>query len=164
MSFHDGRIEAHSSQLEGATASRRHFRSAVDGWVVALVLVPTGFGLLMVLLEAGLSSRRTLVAAALLLGGGVLLPAVLYAVTVYHLTDSELLVRVGPVTTRVPYASIRNIEPSRDMSSAPAWSLDRLRVEYGDGQHVLISPMQRDSFLELLETRRRSAASVRRSS
>ncbi len=162
MSSHGRGIDERSSQLGRATATGRRFRSVLDGWVVALVLVPTGFALLMVLLEAGLTSRRALVAAALVLGGGVLLPAVLYAVTVYHLTDSELLVRVGPFTTRVPYASIRTIEPSRDMTSAPAFSLDRLRVEYGEGQYVLISPMQREAFLELLATHRRAVASLPR--
>ncbi|QJR35442.1 PH domain-containing protein [Gemmatimonas groenlandica] len=163
MSLHERGIGERSSQLGRATASGRSFRSVLDGWVVALVLVPTGFALLMVLLEAGLTSRRALVAAALVLGGGVLLPAVLYAVTLYQFTDTALLVRVGPFTTRVPYATIRSIEPSRDMSSAPAFSLDRLRVEYGDGQHVLISPMQRESFVELLATHRRAVAALPRS-
>jgi hypothetical protein len=164
MPLHGRGIDGRSSQIARAATSGRSFRSALDGWVVALVLIPTGFSLLMVLLETGLTSRRALLAAALVLGGGVLLPAVLYVVTVYDFTDSELRIRVGPFTTRVPYATIKSIEPSSDLASAPAWSLDRLRVEYGDGKQVLISPTQRESFLELLETRRRAAASVRRSS
>lgn len=162
MSGHPG---GQSNDRGRATGSPlRRFRSAIDGWVVALVLISTGFGLLMVILDAGLTTRRGLMAAAVVLGAGVLLPAVLYAVTGYQLTDTELVVRVGPFTTRVPYSQIRSIEPSRDSDSAPAWSLDRLRVGYGDGKYVLISPTPREAFLESIEMRRRSVVSVRQSS
>ena len=147
-----------------ATPSLRSFRSAIDGWMVALFVIPTGFALLMVIPKAGLNTRPGLIAAAVMLGGGVLLPAVLYAITGYQLTDTELVVRVGPFTTRIPYSQIQSIEPSRDVESAPAWSLHRLRVAYGTGQYVLISPTPREAFLESIEMRRRSVVSVRRSS
>jgi hypothetical protein len=73
----------------------------------------------------------------------------------YGLGDEHLIVRFGLVRQRVPYRNIRLVRPTRSPLSSPALSLWRLRVEYGAGflQAVMISPAQRDAFLDALAAR-----------
>ncbi|MCB9638185.1 MAG: PH domain-containing protein [Myxococcales bacterium] len=68
----------------------------------------------------------------------------------YDLEQDVLLVRSGWLRTRVPYAKITKVEPSNNPLSSPALSLDRLHVHVEDGFGVLISPKEREAFLQAL--------------
>ena len=53
----------------------------------------------------------------------------------------------------ITLASIDEVRPDRNPASAPAWSLDRLRVDYRkNGEHafIMISPEDKDAFVEEL--------------
>ena len=93
---------------------------------------------------------------ALLTGGiGVGLPLWLLLGTRYILEPDQLLVRSGPFRWRVPIADIVRITPTTNPLSSPALSLDRLRIEYGRGSAIMISPRDKDRFLRDLEELRR---------
>jgi hypothetical protein len=49
----------------------------------------------------------------------------IYYSTRYTLTDTELIVRTGPLRWRVALDSIDEVSPSRNPISSPAFSLDR---------------------------------------
>jgi hypothetical protein len=74
------------------------------------------------------------------------------AVMRYDLTATTLEIRSGPLLWRIPIASIRLVEPSRELGSAPAWSMDRLRV-IATGRTVLISPRDKAGFIDALSAR-----------
>jgi len=86
---------------------------------------------------------------------GVGLPLWILANTNYTLTDMTLHVRCGPFSYKVPIAEISSVTPTRSILSAPALSLDRLRIEYSRGKVVVISPEDRERFLKDLDIRRR---------
>ena len=68
----------------------------------------------------------------------------------YEITQTELVARSGFMRWRVPLANIQEVAPSRSAASAPAWSLDRLRVEYlkdGGAGVLLVSPSDKWAFL-----------------
>ena len=68
----------------------------------------------------------------------------------YEITRAELVARSGFMRWRVPLADIQEVRPTRSAASAPAWSLDRLRVEYlkgGAPRVLLISPEEKLSFM-----------------
>jgi hypothetical protein len=46
------------------------------------------------------------------------------------------------------------VVPTRNPLSSPALSLDRLRIEYGQGRAIMISPADKGPFLRALEERR----------
>ena len=55
--------------------------------------------------------------------------------------------------SHIPLASIDEVEPVRNPLGAPAWSLDRLRVDYrknGQRTFVLISPDDKLAFMQEL--------------
>lgn len=68
----------------------------------------------------------------------------------YEIGSTELVARCGFMRWRVPLDSIQEVRPSRNPASAPAWSLDRLRVEYMKGAEtrtLYISPEDREAFM-----------------
>jgi hypothetical protein len=50
---------------------------------------------------------------------------------------------------------IRTVTPTRNPLSSPALSLDRLRIDYGRGRRIMVSPRDPGAFLR--ELRRRGA-------
>ncbi len=89
---------------------------------------------------------------------GIVLPLWFVTSLRYFLSDDTLRVRCGPLHWRIRVGDIRAVEPTRNASSGPALSLDRLRIETADGETVLISPEPRQEFLRQLEHRRAQAA------
>ncbi len=71
--------------------------------------------------------------------------------TEYELEAERLLVRSGRWSWTIDVGRIERVEYSTDTSAAPAWSPERLRVDYRDAaghdQTVLISPVDRRAFL-----------------
>lgn len=78
-----------------------------------------------------------------------------YPVT-YEITSSSLEVRSGTLLHyRIPLASIVRVSPTRNPLSSPAWSLDRLRIDYlknGREKAIMISPVDKENFLRELVT------------
>jgi len=68
-----------------------------------------------------------------------------------YVVDREYLVACcGPFRWRVPLAEIRSIDPTRSPLSSPALSLDRLKISYGDGKALLVSPADKARFRNAL--------------
>lgn len=72
--------------------------------------------------------------------------------TKYTLTDSQLLINNGFSTNRIELADITYITPTRNASSAPALSLDRLKITYKN-KKVLISPKDKPRFYREIQSR-----------
>lgn len=72
--------------------------------------------------------------------------------TYYILDEKHLTIQVGPFKHRIPIAEITEVYPTRNPLSAPAWSLDRIRVRYTSSSFgALISPQPRRQFMAELE-------------
>ncbi|RZJ55116.1 MAG: hypothetical protein EON49_21085, partial [Acidovorax sp.] len=83
----------------------------------------------------------------------LVLPLWLLLDTSYTLTAEELLVRSGPLRWRIALGDVREVLPSRSWVSSPALSLDRLRIRYGQGRSILISPREKQRFIDALRER-----------
>jgi hypothetical protein len=86
-------------------------------------------------------------------GAGLLFGLLLWGSyhTSYEVTSANLVIRFGPFRTTLAVASIVRVVPTREATSAPAPSLDRLRIDYraADGlpSFTLISPRDKEAFL-----------------
>ena len=130
--------------------------SKKDWWLVGLVLaailVPLVLGALFLLTGSPSEGpARSLLIIGTLTGATVLLTTYpLY----YQVTSSELIIRCGVLMRRhIPLTAIDEVKVDRDPVSGPAWSLDRLRVDYRKdvGQtFIMISPRDKFSFLQEL--------------
>lgn len=127
------------------------YRSKVDAWLLVTLLGSAAVALVAVI---AVGDALPWPLAVAILAPGCVLPAWLLASTHYTFAERELRVRAGPFKWRVPYDRIRAVTPTRDAASSPALSLDRLRIEYGPGQEIIVSPRNRERFLLELEARR----------
>jgi hypothetical protein len=125
-------------------------QAKVDWWVAVLF----GGGLLLqVAVGAALIGSGLAPYALISAGAGAMLGLFLWGSyrTNYEVTPSALVVRFGPFRTKLAVGSIVRVVPTREATSAPAPSLDRLRIEYraADGlpSFLLISPKDKEAFL-----------------
>lgn len=125
-------------------------RSKKDLWLFGLVwgavLAPLAVGLFQ-MLAGNAEAGWVLVRIGLITAAAVIFTT--YPLN-YEIDTGELVARSGVMRWRVPLSSIQEVRPSRNPASAPAWSLDRLRVEYekdGATRTLYISPEDKTAFL-----------------
>lgn len=139
-------------------ARRQHmesitFRSKIDWWLVAVVLVSAAVSLMAVIIVAVLESPLLGLAFSPLLLLGIGLPVWLLRATYYKIEPAELYIRCGPFVWRVPLDDIRAITPTRNPLSSPALSLDRLRIDFGRKRWIMVSPAEKEAFVAELRKR-----------
>ncbi len=137
------------------------YKSAVDLWLAAILI-----GVPMAIIMTGVSIAFGLyflhwhetvgrVAGFLFVGGGVALGGLIAAFTLpcqYILKDTELRIQCGILQASVPYHKIRRLELSCSLWSAPALSLNRVKIVLDEGFH-LVSPRNRTAFIADLQSR-----------
>lgn len=130
------------------------YSSKIDTWLALTLLGAVAASLISfgIVLRTGSTPAIAVTLPVLVMGAG--LPVWLMASTHYILGNSVLRVRSGPFTWQIPVAQITRVTPTSNMLSSPALSLDRLRIDYGRGQSLMISPKDKGRFIEDLETRR----------
>ena len=129
-----------------------------DIWIVLIVTI-SGFLLLVqainLIIVKGFDYPETWIfCAALIFFWGIIM-LLAYPVN-YEITTSTLEIRSGILLHyKIPLSSILRVVPTRNPLSSPAWSLDRLRIDYlknGKKRVILISPKDKKTFLrELIE-------------
>jgi hypothetical protein len=137
------------------------FTSRVDSWLLAIGPLAGLFAITSVAvtivpfaLNAGVLHDKTLLSLiALVFALTLLLPLWLLLDTNYTVTAEQLLVRSGPLRWRIALGDVREVSPSRSWVSSPALSLDRLRIGYGKGRNILISPREKQRFIDALRER-----------
>ncbi|MFN3882591.1 MAG: PH domain-containing protein [Nitrincola lacisaponensis] len=130
------------------------YTSKIDTWL-ALVLFGAVAACLIVFVFAfrtGSTSAILVTLPVLIIGAGF--PVWLMTGTTYTLSSTSLLVKSGPFKWQVPIKQITSITPTSNPLSSPALSLDRLRIDYGRGQSIMISPKDKAQFIQDLEARR----------
>jgi Protein of unknown function (DUF1200). len=127
------------------------YPSKVDWWLAPILALPPIASIVVCILlamskpsELPIGIVAAFFVAALYIG---LVIPIGYGIDV---DNGTLIVRFGMVRKRIPLSAIREVHPTRNPLSAPALSLDRLHVKFGDGlfNAVMISPTNRDMFLD----------------
>ncbi len=128
------------------------FVSKVDGWMIPVMLIGVlgaVAALIAVMIEAAPWPLRIGTAAVVVLV--ILLLFSILVRTHYTVADGELRIVSGPFKWTITLTDITSIEPSRNLLSSPALSIDRLKVSYGKRKFVLISPADKAGFLAAVE-------------
>jgi hypothetical protein len=131
------------------TAIKR-FRSKVDIWLVVVLAIAVAVmwsalgnlawtGGSLDVLELGVAVLTTVFLAWF------------FAATYYVVTDTDLIVRSGPLRWIIALRSVERLRASRDPLSSPALSLDRIEVTYGS-KRILVSPQDKVGFVRALRT------------
>lgn len=134
------------------------YRSKVDIWLFVMLSFAALAALYSAAQTMAAGSTGAIAVAVLVAVVGVGLPLWLLFSTRYTLEATQLLAQSGPFKWVVPLADIKSITPSNNPLSSPALSLDRLRIDYGKGRMLLISPRDKEQFLQDIEAARRAVA------
>jgi hypothetical protein len=129
------------------------YRSKIDAWV-AILLLGLPIPMLFVswkLIHDAVPGRWFIVFPILVLGAA--LPISLLVSTKYTITSDSLWIRSGLFKWEIPLHEISAVVATRSPLSSPALSLDRIRIDYGKGKSVMISPLNKADFLLELQSR-----------
>lgn len=128
------------------------YPSKVDLWLAVVLIVSplsiVGTGIFT------LSVNRP--AALMAIAAGVfsgILTIILVFPCEYTITNSELLIKSGILHYKVRLQDIARVEASSNPRSAPALSLTRVQITLKQGGMYLVSPTDRDRFMQELETK-----------
>ena len=129
------------------------FKSAVDLWLLVIVA-------LVVIISLGVSVRLVLqrspagyLISIWLIVVGIGLPLWLLYTTQYVVKDEVLKIQSGPFKWTIPITSISQVVETSNPRSSPALSLRRLKITYGESKTVMVSPKDREGFLEAIGQR-----------
>ena len=137
-----------SDKLPAEPVAATVFPSRVDGWLIAVLLLAMVSPLAAVWwVGADMVLALASVLVTLLVCGVLLVPCR------YTLESDHLLIRCGLIRQRIPYRDITAITPSRSVWSAPALSLQRVKLSYGRTSSQLVSPRERAVFIQALQHR-----------
>ena len=70
----------------------------------------------------------------------------------YEINESQLIIHQAMGKMVIDINTIKSIEPTHSILSAPASSLDRLRISYNKYDDVVISPRRKEEFIRQLQT------------
>ena len=130
------------------------FTSKIDFWLAFLIL---GSSLLLVLVSVwewmyNNSSIKRIIFISLFTIPTALLLLVLFFNIKYTLTADTLLVKNGFSIQSISLEDITHITPTSSTLSAPALSLDRIKIRY-EGGSIVISPKDKDRFYRAIQER-----------
>lgn len=135
------------------------FHSKVDTWLAVVLLGGSLLLLLLPLWEWRYNTNNSLSTKILITVLTVpfsllMLPPLVN--TKYILTDNQLVVHNGFNSNSINLIDITSITPTRNSTSAPAASLDRIEIQYTDvdgNNSTLISPKDKQVFYQALQER-----------
>lgn len=112
------------------------YRSAVDAWLVTILLAVLLTVLVAVTTSFENPQAKIAGVVSTMISGALMFYGLLWPCA-YQLTHETLAIRMRLIKKQIPYRTIRSVESTRSMESAPALSLTRLRVRHESG-YVLI--------------------------
>jgi hypothetical protein len=77
---------------------------------------------------------------------GAALPVWILFSTGYDLINGNLWIHGRPFKWKISTSSISRIEFCRSWISSPALSVDRIRIDYGKGKFIMVSPKRKNQF------------------
>lgn len=131
--------------------TKKRFKSKIDRWLLFLLVAVMVFEVIVMsiaAIQAGDPRAGVgLVVTALLI---VALIGSLLIGTHYTVDGNTLHVVSGPFRWNVPVDQIQSVQTTHNPLSSPALSLDRLRIQYGTGRRIMVSPADKAGFLRAI--------------
>ncbi len=131
------------------------YKSKIDTWLAMIVVAAMVMSLFAVAALFAVSPTEwwiVVITASI----GVGLPMWLLLDTSYTVASDGLLIKGGPFKWHVPIAEISDITETSNPLASPALSLDRLRIDYGRGKSVMVSPRNKAAFMREIESLRQA--------
>ncbi|HRG19028.1 MAG TPA: PH domain-containing protein [Flavobacterium lutivivi] len=115
------------------------YKSKVDWWLIAVVLIAFGYPIV-----DGILSKEYVLSAVFIV---LLVLFYFLAKSIQYKIDGENLIIWR---TKIPIQSIYKVYRTRMPLSSPALSLDRIGIVYNKYDEIFISPKEREEFIKEL--------------
>ncbi len=119
------------------------FNSKKDFWLGLLIWVPIGGGFVVSFFSTGCFIKALMFAILVFVGW-------IWFGTRYYISDGILIIKCGPFSERILIKDIKSIKKTRNPLSSVALSIDRIEIRYGYSGMTLISPKDREQFIQLI--------------
>ncbi|MGI9219689.1 MAG: PH domain-containing protein [Woeseiaceae bacterium] len=131
--------------------SEKRFNSKVDTWIALLIMAVALMDVAFIVIFAMSGDSPASKTGAVIALIGVFVLLMWLAFRTYYAVDKDTLrVVSGPFRWRIPLADIQSVTPTRSLWSSPAMSIDRLRIAYGKGGRIMVSPADKQGFLNAI--------------
>lgn len=129
----------------------KRFRSKVDRWLMILLIAIMAFEMVVMMIAAMQADNAR--DATLLIFAGLGVGALIgwLVLSTRYVVEREMLrIVAGPFRWKVRLDEITGVEETRNPLSSPALSLDRLKIHFGNGKRIMISPADKAGFLKAI--------------
>jgi hypothetical protein len=125
------------------------FRAKVSYGLLIPIILLIVVEIIWLMAQSHMNTGSFLVVAILL--ATLIFILILFLKTVYIIDGDKLIIKSGFLfTTKVDIHSIKTIRKSNSLQAAPAPSMDRLEINYGKFDSILISPLNKETFFTAL--------------
>ncbi|SFE64826.1 PH domain-containing protein [Bacillus sp. OV194] len=128
------------------------FKSKKDWWLSLIVwgaiIATMGTGVYVPISETARIPEFVLLLVATIGIPGFILW--MWLTTCYVVDETHLVIRFGPFKQVISLDTVKSVKKTMNPISSPALSLKRLEIMYDKYDMVLISPMDRNRFIEVL--------------
>ena len=126
------------------------FKSKIDFWLASIIFSTAFFCVAIVVPMMVRGDLENWILSFMIVILGVVLPLWLLTSTKYKLTEELFHIYCGPFRWDIKLESIQSIEETHNTLSSPALSLDRLRIAYDQDKTIMISPVQKQGFVNVI--------------
>ncbi len=129
----------------------KRFRSKIDRWLLVLLIAIMAFEMIVMMIAAMQAENPR--DATLLIFAGLGVGALIgwLVLSTQYVVEREILrIVAGPFRWKILLNEITSVEETRNPLSSPALSLDRLKICYGNGRRIMISPADKAGFLKAI--------------
>jgi len=128
---------------------QKTYQSKIDLWLIALFMICAIAPFISIIMDKGYTTAN--ICKGIVLGIISVSPFLFLSPVSYTIDDTSLLIRCGFLVKRkIDIMKINEITTSHNLASAPAMSIDRLKISF-NGDAVYISPRNKEDFIEVIK-------------
>lgn len=122
----------------------KYFRSKIDLWLPAVLCIALGLPIINGIYERVWQPVAIVLPVAFFITYG-------FVKLRYCIYGEVLIIKAGIFSyAKIQISEIKRIEKSNSILSSPALSLDRLSMSYGKYEEILVSPKEKQAFIDAL--------------
>ena len=126
-----------------------NFQSKKDIWLAVLI-----WGVIILMFFMMITEQNIVVYIVGILNNALILW--LWFGTNYKIDDEDLIVRSGPFKSTIDIKSIKKLRATKTLLAGPALSIDRIEIQYKRYDSVIVSPKEKNKFIESLLSKNKS--------
>ena len=126
-----------------------NFQSKKDIWLAVLI-----WGVIILMFFMMITEQNIVVYIVGILNNALLLW--LWFGTNYKIDDEDFIVRSGLFKSTIDIKSIKKLRATKTLLAGPALSIDRIEIQYKRYDSVIVSPKEKNKFIESLLSKNKS--------